>query len=55
VFNLKGQKLLSQSIPADKLQEGLWTIETSSWAKGIVLLSITRHGKQLTSKKVTIL
>jgi len=55
VFNLKGQKLLSQSIPADKLQEGLWTIETSSWAKGIVLLSITCHGKQITSKKVTIL
>ncbi|MDD2424305.1 MAG: FG-GAP-like repeat-containing protein [Candidatus Cloacimonetes bacterium] len=53
IFNLKGQKLLSKNIPSDNMKEGLMTFESKSWPKGILLLSISQDGKQLTTKKVT--
>lgn len=52
VYNLKGQKLLSKLIP-ETLGESECSIDTSSWGKGILLLSVTQQGKHLTTKKVT--
>lgn len=53
LYNLKGQKLLSQTISMNDLQDGCLSLGLDSIPKGVLLLSITKDGIQLNTKKLT--
>lgn len=53
MYNLKGQKLLSQTISMNDLQDGCLSLGLDSIPKGVLLLSITKDGIQLNTKKLT--
>ena len=54
IYNLRGQKLLSTSVPNSKLQEGEFTLETGSREKGVYILRVSQDGKPLTTQKFTL-
>ncbi|HOH98888.1 MAG TPA: hypothetical protein PL188_11360, partial [Candidatus Cloacimonadota bacterium] len=53
LYNIKGQRFLSQAIPMDNLAEGCQILGSDTWSKGILLLSISKDGVQVISKKLT--
>lgn len=53
MYNIKGQKLLSQTIPMDSLQDGCLILELDSLPKGVLLVSISKDGFPVTTKKLT--
>lgn len=53
MYNLKGQKLLSQTIPMDTLRDGCLIQGSDTWPKGVLLLSISKDGIQVKTKKLT--
>ena len=53
LYNLKGQKLLSQTITPDTLREGCQIQGPDTWPRGILLLSIRKDGVQVKTKKLT--
>jgi hypothetical protein len=53
MYNLKGQKLLSQTISMNDLQDGCLSLGLDSIPKGVLLLSISKDGIQLNTKKLT--
>jgi hypothetical protein len=53
VYNLKGQKLLSQTISMNDLQDGCLNLGLDFLPKGILLLSISKDSIQIKSKKFT--
>ena len=53
MYNIKGQKLLSQTIPMDSLQDGCLILELDSLPKGVLLVSISKDSIQVNTKKLT--
>jgi len=54
IYNLKGQRLISKTIPAKDIRNGSYQLKLKTLKTGIYILSISDSGKRLASRLLTI-
>ncbi|MDD2227798.1 MAG: FG-GAP-like repeat-containing protein [Candidatus Cloacimonetes bacterium] len=53
MYNIKGQKLLSQAIHTEDIKDGSLNLESDKLPKGVLIISISKDGIQLSTRKLT--
>ena len=54
VYNIKGQRIFSKTIPPSKMHEGLWEINPPSMGVGLFMVSISQQNINLITQKIVI-